>query len=278
MMEDPFCPLDGFAWVPGAHDEAENSDNNTLSYHQVAIGLASIVATAVVALRIRGDRDAISRLVGEKRKLKAGLRSRDDKISALKFRVKSMSSEVSNLELIRCTQATAIQHKDSKIESLKQEIESWSETCEMDQKYFKIELSKKGDRELALRQQLIQEVDRLKMERNKYKANMVENLHDLRTARTRLQKAEAKLIDMEAKHRGLLMDVHENRVGSKPAEREGARRGSCVICHNKEANIALIPCGHICLCASCLPEFVRRQAVCAVCCGDFESTLKVFRC
>lgn len=277
MMNEPFCPLECFAWVPGAVDEA-GSGRDALYYYQLAIGLASSIVAMAVVLRIRGDRDKISRLVGEKSKMKAGLRSRDSRISHLNSHAKRMATEVSNLEKIACTQATAMQHKDSKIESLKQEIESWNETCEMDQKYFKIELSKKSEHELALRQQLIQEVDRLKMERNKYKANMVENLHNLRTARAYLQKVEVKFKDMEAKHRDLLMDIHEGRVGSRPAEREGASRGSCVICHSNEANIALIPCGHLCLCASCLPEFVRRQAVCAVCCGDYESTLKVFRC
>ena len=247
----------------------------------MAIGLASIVAV-VVALRIRGDRDTIATLVCKNRELKARLRSRDAEISSLKSHARRTAKEASDLELTTSAQATRIKLQDSKIESQKQEIESLHQTCEMDQKYFKIELSKKSEHELKLRQQLIQEVDRLKMERNKYKANMVENIHNLRTARASFQKVESKLRDTEAKHRDLLMDIHENRVGSsagrRPAESEGASRGSCVICHGNEADIALIPCGHVCLCASCLPEFARRQAVCAVCCGDYESTLKVFRC
>ena len=41
----------------------------------------------------------------------------------------------------------------------------------------------------------------------------------------------------------------------------------CVICFDKNANVAVIPCGHVCLCSKCRPMFEEQPAPrrCPVC-------------
>merc|ERR1712151_1152091 len=45
----------------------------------------------------------------------------------------------------------------------------------------------------------------------------------------------------------------------------------CVICMDKEAAYAVVPCGHQCLCQTC-----SQQTLCPICRGPLESTLKIF--
>ena len=48
---------------------------------------------------------------------------------------------------------------------------------------------------------------------------------------------------------------------------------SCVDCHNGPRDIALIPCGHTCLCAECAPSHTQ----CPICCEDVTSRVRTFR-
>ena len=53
--------------------------------------------------------------------------------------------------------------------------------------------------------------------------------------------------------------------------------GLCIVCHDNEANVAMVPCGHVCLCTSCSEEYTGRMSNCPMGCGRYESTLKVYR-
>ena len=47
----------------------------------------------------------------------------------------------------------------------------------------------------------------------------------------------------------------------------------CVDCRAGPRDIALIPCGHTCLCSTCAPS----HTVCPVCCCDVKSQIRMFR-
>ena len=53
--------------------------------------------------------------------------------------------------------------------------------------------------------------------------------------------------------------------------------GLCIVCHGNEANVAMVPCGHVCLCTSCEEEYTWRMSTCPMGCGRYASTLRVFR-
>ena len=53
----------------------------------------------------------------------------------------------------------------------------------------------------------------------------------------------------------------------------------CVVCQVEKANVAVVPCGHVCLCQSCSNTYqnLRRGAKqCPICRGSMEKTMKIY--
>jgi hypothetical protein len=48
--------------------------------------------------------------------------------------------------------------------------------------------------------------------------------------------------------------------------------GECVVCLERRAQVAVIPCGHVCLCAEC----AQQQVLCPICRAHVCGTLRVF--
>ena len=68
-----------------------------------------------------------------------------------------------------------------------------------------------------------------------------------------------------------LLEYTTTRTASGSAE--------CVICHDRAAVRAVIPCGHLCLCDPCTPTLVDSALIvpyCPMCRGSFLSTLKIY--
>jgi len=59
-----------------------------------------------------------------------------------------------------------------------------------------------------------------------------------------------------------------------------ADKGVCVLCWDKKAEMALVPCGHVCLCTHCCGQTEVLNAAlnhqCPVCRCDFKQTLRVY--
>ena len=51
-----------------------------------------------------------------------------------------------------------------------------------------------------------------------------------------------------------------------------AKVAECIICSDKSAEIAFLPCGHMCICSTCVP----LASKCPICRGTFTSTVKIF--
>jgi len=52
--------------------------------------------------------------------------------------------------------------------------------------------------------------------------------------------------------------------------------GQCVVCHGREARVAMVPCGHVCLCTSCSGAYTSRKETCPMCCQVYDDTLRVY--
>jgi hypothetical protein len=55
-----------------------------------------------------------------------------------------------------------------------------------------------------------------------------------------------------------------------------AEERTCVICDDNAAELAIVPCGHVCLCAECCDTLLVVGPSCPMCRGVIQSTLKVF--
>ena len=58
----------------------------------------------------------------------------------------------------------------------------------------------------------------------------------------------------------------------------------CVVCHESKAQIAMVPCGHVCLCTTCVPQMLQHDKSsdysgtlkCPICRAVVQSTLKIY--
>lgn len=62
-----------------------------------------------------------------------------------------------------------------------------------------------------------------------------------------------------------------------PAERPPAAEVECVVCQDRVAERAVVPCGHHCLCDKCAVQLMSKGGgKCPLCRGIVQSTLKIF--
>lgn len=54
-------------------------------------------------------------------------------------------------------------------------------------------------------------------------------------------------------------------------------KGACVVCLEVPADSAVVPCGHMCACHTCLVRIQACSARCPVCRGPVTSTIKIYR-
>jgi len=70
-----------------------------------------------------------------------------------------------------------------------------------------------------------------------------------------------------------------NAVERETAEEEGDdEAGQCVVCMERPADSAVVPCGHMCGCETCL-KAIQASAMpqCPMCRGPFTSTIRIYR-
>jgi hypothetical protein len=95
---------------------------------------------------------------------------------------------------------------------------------------------------------------------------------------TRLQ-SDARRVQSD---RLRMQQVHA-RLGSSvvppaaPAPHPDAEETLCVVCFDAPKEYAIVPCGHVCVCASCAEQLTKtRTPMCPVCRGPIRETMKVF--
>lgn len=92
----------------------------------------------------------------------------------------------------------------------------------------------------------------------------VESLHQIRADLHRLVKERDALYQQLPTVKAVKTPEHSIH----PAIEEGRE---CVVCWSRTSEIALVPCGHVCLCQSCPP-----LSACPVCRAQVASSLRVY--
>ena len=101
----------------------------------------------------------------------------------------------------------------------------------------------------------------------------IEEAKDIKQMETSLSKRKRAL----RQSLECLPEASRSRVGLDE-ERRTESRSLCVICHDREAEHAVIPCGHLCLCSDCSTDY-RSLGVsqsCPLCRGTVQGTLKIY--
>ena len=53
---------------------------------------------------------------------------------------------------------------------------------------------------------------------------------------------------------------------------------ACVVCLSGDSTHALVPCGHVCVCGTCLGAVVGRERRCPMCRATVDSSMRVYLC
>ena len=82
-----------------------------------------------------------------------------------------------------------------------------------------------------------------------------------------------------AAHQHFSFDLVSDIDASSPVEAAAGKlkkpsSSECVCCLSNTATVALVPCGHLCMCTKCLPEI--SDHLCPSCRQPFVSSLVIF--
>mmetsp|Transcript_15538 Transcript_15538/g.29305 ORF Transcript_15538/g.29305 Transcript_15538/m.29305 type:complete len:436 (+) Transcript_15538:387-1694(+) len=122
--------------------------------------------------------------------------------------------------------------------------------------------------------ELVSELVRESDARIQQEMESIKEMEDILLKRKRSIKS--MISDMPAKRRAIIMQA----VGDVDAHDESkARRVSCVVCHDEAAVMAIVPCGHHCLCEECSMTIVEcplSYRLCPLCRSQIQSTLRIY--
>merc|ERR1712113_109740 len=78
-------------------------------------------------------------------------------------------------------------------------------------------------------------------------------------------------------------NVPATNTGTEELSEEGKQQqeddsGMCVVCLERRADTAVVPCGHMCGCETCLKGLqASKHAECPMCRGPVTSTIRIYR-
>ena len=106
-----------------------------------------------------------------------------------------------------------------------------------------------------------------------------EQLKDLHEhVRNRKRSLQASIREMPLERRARVEEACVSWIQSAEADATHTS-GDCVVCHERAAVRAVVPCGHHCLCDDCsatLSSNAPLARLCPLCRGNLQSTLKIF--
>jgi hypothetical protein len=83
-----------------------------------------------------------------------------------------------------------------------------------------------------------------------------------------------------ARSNALRMQQMQAQLGvppAAPAPHPDSEETMCVVCFDAPKDHAIVPCGHMCVCARCAEQLTKtRTPMCPVCRGPIIQTMKVF--
>lgn len=129
--------------------------------------------------------------------------------------------------------------------------------------------------ESFLEERVVEDIKELKTLVHSRKRRVVEDLKDLRDRKRSLQCT----IDRLPSERRARIQLDLDRAVPPPLATAGVVGTKCSICQDCDAVLAVVPCGHMCLCeeGECVNALVASGAsICPLCRGNMDGTLKIY--
>jgi hypothetical protein len=101
---------------------------------------------------------------------------------------------------------------------------------------------------------------------------LLEEAADIKTVEANLQKRKHSVQES-------LKELPPARRARISLEKEGcSTQDFCVVCHDQKPVMAVVPCGHLCLCEGCSSSCMERSGsrLCPLCRGSMQSTMKIY--
>lgn len=113
----------------------------------------------------------------------------------------------------------------------------------------------------------------------KLESKSKKNLRRLRRDQERLQFTVRALETCKSKLREKTKEVESLQGMEDVVSCDSSRSnfsGQCVVCHGREACVALLPCAHVCLCTSCAGTYTSQKETCPMCTQVYDDTLRIY--
>lgn len=107
----------------------------------------------------------------------------------------------------------------------------------------------------------------------KLEKRFLDEAEDIKDMEVKLQRRKRALLDEmppEIRSRSGLSDDDQTTNTTT------TNNNTCVVCHDETAVMAIVPCGHICLCTACSETCINDSNPCPLCRGDIQSVLRVY--
>ena len=102
----------------------------------------------------------------------------------------------------------------------------------------------------------------------KIEEKLLEEVKDIEEIEKRLKKRKRSVLDVMQE----MSPARRSRI-SIGMEETNDTKSICVICQDRSAQRAVVPCGHLCLCDSCS---AANMELCPLCRGRVGSTIKIY--
>ena len=167
-------------------------------------------------------------------------------------------------------------------EALVEATEQLERLAEERRERLRLEQEQERDAFLAAQRE-----DRERAQRETREADLASQERVERDAATRISSLEAKLerryLDEASeslqRRKQALLDEMPANVRSRSVlsnDQETATNSTCVVCLERQANFAVVPCGHVCLCSTCSDICTGDDRPCPLCRVDIQSTLRIY--
>jgi serine/threonine protein kinase len=75
---------------------------------------------------------------------------------------------------------------------------------------------------------------------------------------------------------GQILRAKQDELLREEGATEIEARRACCICLAEKAKVAFVPCGHLCLCETCRPQFAEPRSLCPICRTVSETLISIY--
>lgn len=99
-------------------------------------------------------------------------------------------------------------------------------------------------------------------------ARVIEEAEDIKDSEEKLRKRKRSL--------HATMESMSPETRSRITLDNDSNQNTCVVCQDEVSIMAVVPCGHLCLCNRCSEVCMSDQSRCPVCRGNMQSVLRIY--